>query len=343
MAPKNLTESEKARILAYHEENVSVKEICRRTGKGKTAVYNLISRAKNLPRNEVPPRKSVPGRPRKTSPTTDKLIKRAVLKNPKITAKQLKQAYPSILHNVAERTIQHRCQRDLKLHLRSPTSKPLLTRKMRVARLQFAKRYKDFTTEDWRRVMWSDESTFQCGAVRRGKLRRPQGMNPLDPRYLHLTTKHPPSVMIWGSFSGEMGRGGIYFLPKNATMNGDRYIEVLQTHMLDFYEIGDCNFFMQDNAPCHKAKRVMKWLQNKKVDVLEWPGNSPDLNPIEELWANMKLKLQEKNTSTPQQLVEALRDIWVHNIDLDYCRSLSDSMPKRIAAILKAHGGHTKY
>ena len=49
MGPKNLTDQEKARILAYHEENVSVKEICRRTGKGKTAVYSLISRAKCLP------------------------------------------------------------------------------------------------------------------------------------------------------------------------------------------------------------------------------------------------------------------------------------------------------
>ena len=124
---------------------------------------------------------------------------------------------------------------DLKLHLCSPTSKPLLTRKMRLARLNFAKKYKDFTIEDWRRVMWSDESTFQCGAVRRGKLRHPPCMSPLEPRYLHLTVKHPPSVMILGSFSGEMGWGGIYFLPKNATMNGDCYTEILQSHMLDFY------------------------------------------------------------------------------------------------------------
>ena len=110
---------------------------------------------------------------------TDKLIKRAVLKNPKITARQLKQAYSSILDNVVEHAIQHRCQMDLKLHLCSPTSKPLLTRKMRVARLKFAKKYKDFTIEDWRRGMWSDESTFQCGAVRHGKLR-------------HLSPLHEP-------------------------------------------------------------------------------------------------------------------------------------------------------
>lgn len=105
-------------------------------------------------------------------------------------------------------------------------------------------------------------------------------------------------------------------------MNGDGYIEILQINMLDFHKIGDNNLFMQDNAPCHKAKRVMKWLQNKKQVVLEWPGNSPDLNPIEELWANMKLRLQGRDTSTPQQLAKALRDIWVPDIDLDYCKRL---------------------
>ena len=174
------------------------------------------------------------------------------MKSPKITTRQLKQAYPSILDNVAERTIQHRCQKDLKLHLHSPTSKPLLTPNMRLARLKFAKKYKDFTIEDWKRAMWSDESTFQCSAEQVGVpliIIRPP-----DPQYLHLTVKHPPSAMIWGCFSGGMGRGGIYFLPKNVTLNGGRYIEVLQSHMLDFYETGECNLFMQDNAPCHKAK-----------------------------------------------------------------------------------------
>ena len=56
----------------------------------------------------------------------------------------------------------------------------------------------------------------------------------------------------------------------------------------------------------------------------------------------MKMKLKERDTSTPSQLVEALRNIWVHDIDRDYSKRLSDSIPKRIKAILKAHGGHTK-
>lgn len=70
------------------------------------------------------------GHPRKTSFATDKVLGRELLKNPRITTKQLKEAYPTIVHNVAECTIQHRCQKNLKLHLHSPILKPLLTCKM---------------------------------------------------------------------------------------------------------------------------------------------------------------------------------------------------------------------
>uniref|UniRef100_A0A0P4VZQ3 Tc1-like transposase DDE domain-containing protein n=1 Tax=Scylla olivacea TaxID=85551 RepID=A0A0P4VZQ3_SCYOL len=111
--------------------------------------------------------------------------------------------------------------------------------------------------------------------------------------------------------------------------------------MVNFYEIGDSNLFMHDTAPCHKAK-VMNWLKDKKVDVLEWPGNSPDLNPFEKLWENMKLKLQERDTSTLSTWLKH-SDIWVHDTKVDYCKTQLDSMPRHTKAIVKAHGGHSKY
>jgi arsenate reductase-like glutaredoxin family protein len=47
------------------------------------------------------------------------------------------------------------------------------------------------------------------------------------------------------------------------------------------YEIQDCEVFIQDGAPCHTSKKVMKWLTDHNIEVLDWPGNAPDLNPIE--------------------------------------------------------------
>ena len=67
MAPTNLSGEEKARILAWKTENVSTKEIARRTGRGESTIRRLTATARGLPPNVVPPRKPVPGRPRKTS------------------------------------------------------------------------------------------------------------------------------------------------------------------------------------------------------------------------------------------------------------------------------------
>ena len=69
--------------------------------------------------------------------------------------------------------------------------------------------------------------------------------------------------------------------PKGQTMNASRYISVLNDHLLNFMSIHGCTTFQQDSAPCHKVKSVMNWFQTKNVRVLKWPGNSPDLNPIE--------------------------------------------------------------
>ena len=76
---------------------------------------------------------------------------------------------------------------------------------------------------DWRKVMFSDESTSRL--VQRGYklIRRPSGVSRYDSRYIIKTVKHPKSVLLWGAFSGDKGRGGLYFLPKNVTMRGDNY------------------------------------------------------------------------------------------------------------------------
>ena len=115
---------------------------------------------------------------------------------------------------------------------------------------------------DWRIVMFCDETESTSRLVLRGYklVRTSLGVSRYDSRYIIKTVKHPTSVMVWGAFSGDKGRRGLYFLPKNVTMRGDNYLKILGHHMLPFWDIHRCNHFMQDGAPAHRSKVVKKWL-----------------------------------------------------------------------------------
>jgi hypothetical protein len=150
-----------------------------------------------------------------------RMLKRQIIKYPALTAAEIQVSVPE-LRIVSERPIQRTLQKDLNMPCRVAAMRPLLTEKMTAKRLKFAKKYRHFTKEDWAKVMYSDESTFKCLRSTRTIIRRPQGSNRYDSHYTVKTVKHPDSVMVWGSFSETLGRAGLYFLPKNTTMNGTR-------------------------------------------------------------------------------------------------------------------------
>ncbi|KAG7159582.1 hypothetical protein Hamer_G004234 [Homarus americanus] len=120
MPGTNLTREEKVRILTLIEEKVPVNEIVRRTGRNKATIHRLKAVARDLPPASVPPAKPRSGRLRKTSKTTDALLRREVLKTPHITAAELQRNHPDVLGNVAQRTIQHRLKKELHLPCRRP-------------------------------------------------------------------------------------------------------------------------------------------------------------------------------------------------------------------------------
>ncbi|KAG7168315.1 Transposable element Tc1 transposase-like 9 [Homarus americanus] len=183
-----------------------------------TLLQGVASSAAACLDSNIPPRKPIPGRPGKTTKATDKLLKSEVLKNPQISETELKKAHPIVLGNISEQTIQNHLQKELCFPSWSPAKNPLLMKQ----RLEFAKKYQKWTAEDWSKVMWSDESTFRCVTVHQGRVRRPVSASCYDSMFAKKIVKHPEFVTLWGCFSGECSHGGLYFLPKNVTMNGER-------------------------------------------------------------------------------------------------------------------------
>ncbi len=106
---------------------------------------------------------------------------------------------------------------------------------------------------------------------------------------------------------------------------------------------GDADFiFQQDLAPAHSAKATSTWFKDHGIPVLNWPANSPDLNPIENLWGIVKRKMRYARPNNAEELKATIRATWVL-ITPEQCHRLIDSMPRRIAAVIQAKGAPTKY
>lgn len=151
--------------------------------------------------------------------------------------------------------------------------------------------------------------------------------------------------MVWSVISAK-GMGRLYIV--EGTMKQDQYKRVLETRLLpqlqEWFPGNEDYIFMHDSAPCHKARSVTAFLAEKNVTVLPWPGNSPDMNPIENVWELTKRAIAKEVITTKRQLIECLIKEWHHNMKLKECtKSCIESMPRRLEAVIAAKGGITKY
>ena len=151
--------------------------------------------------------------------------------------------------------------------------------------------------------------------------------------------------MIWGCMTI---KGTGHMCKINGTMDQQLYRSILEDELLqtiDWYDL-DVNrvIFQHDNDPKHKARSVQEWLNQQPFEVLEWPAQSPDLNPIEHLWAHIKRRLNQYE-EPPKGMLEVWERVqteW-NNIDQETCGRLVESMPRRLEAVIKAKGMWTEY
>jgi len=102
--------------------------------------------------------------------------------------------------------------------------------------------------------------------------------------------------------------------------------------------------FQQDGAPSHTAKVMKKWLADYGIDLFPHPPNSPDLNPIEPLWHDLKtiIRAAPHLPTTIPKLIKAIRDAWEKLPISDIDKHIK-TMPDRVQAVLAAKGGHTRF
>jgi len=128
-------------------------------------------------------------------------------------------------------------------------------------------------------------------------------------------------------------------------MTADHYKdETLSNHLIPsidlLYPLGERCIFQQDNAPPHRATRVKEWFRENRIEVLDWPSYSPDINPIENVWGLLKQRLYRDLPRTPAAVMETFRVLWLE-LTPQYAENLAMSMFRRVDRVIARRGLRT--
>ena len=118
-------------------------------------------------------------------------------------------------------------------------------------------------------------------------------------------------------------------------------VHQVKPSLMHLFPDGD-GVFQQDNDPKHTALINKAYVRNQGWKTFEWPSQSPDLNPIENLWSILDDKVKYRRCNTEDDLFEVLQDAW-YDLDTDLLTNLADSMPRRCQAVIDSKGWPTKY
>ena len=213
----------------------------------------------------------------------------------------------------------------------------------RDARLKFVTEHKDKEYSYWEKVLWTDETKIELfGHNSRNHVWRKDG-EVYSPKNTIPTVKFGGgSIMIWGCFSAQ-GVGNMSVI--DGTMNAESYKKILQENLLPLVEklrLPHDWIFQQDNDPKHTARTTKKWFAENNVHVMQWPSQSPDLNPIENLWRYLKIQIGKRAPTTLRDLRTICQEEW-NKIPVNTCKSLVETYRNRLVAVELNKGYATKY
>lgn len=327
-------------ILALLDEGLSTRKIAAKVG-----VSNFTA---NKVRNEMRPDTTTSngGRPRVISSQQRRAIVREIISGRSSTASEVHHRLPEAQRTQTSVETVRNVLREAGLKCVHKKKKPKLTPHHMKLRLEFARKYSSWTVNDWKRVIWSDETKInRLGSDgRKHCWKKPGGQ--LQSHHVQETIKFGGgSLMIWGCM---LYQGVGWMCRIDGRMDANLYTEILADYVkqsAQYYGLNlDDMVFQQDNDSKHTSKQAQKWLSDNDVKVLDWPSQSPDLNPIEHLWDHLKRRLNdyEEQPTSMHELWQRVEAEW-NKIPAEVCGRLIESMPRRIEAVLKAKGGHTDY
>ncbi|CAK9809220.1 Transposable element Tc3 transposase [Anthophora quadrimaculata] len=327
---KQLDKSEIDQILLLRSQNKTITKIEKLLNRSRHVVYNFLKSPKIYGK-----RKST-GRP----PATTERDRRAILhvaSNCKGTARKIAEE-AGVSANV--RTVRRILQRSKHIQRKKLKAKPPLSEQHKEARLKFARDHV-WWRKKWRNVIFSDEKKFNLDG--------PDGWNYYfhdlrkEEQYLSRRQMGGGNVMVWAGI-GYHDKTDINFL--SGRVNSEKYIKLIDDQLSKHAtRIAGCTFiFQQDNAAIHTARCVKAYFNSKHVTCLEWPARSPDLNIIENIWAELSRKVYEdgKQYKNVMELKQSIVTNW-SLLRQKHIKKLFKSIPNPLLDVIQRKGGFTKY
>jgi transposase len=301
-------------------EGLSYSAIARKLEITKTSVYrHLAWWKKGVPVEGIKPN----CRPQKVTPQLRQTLGQLVARSDVPTSNTLAKTISAKTGTpITSRTVCRHLSNYMGYQSSVPRAVPLLTSLQQQKRVEWCLQHRDF---NWDNVWFSDETyievNYKCTPVWHKSGKRPTFQKP----------KFSAKIMCWGAVSTRLKSK---LAVVEGTMTSFRYVDTLKTYLVGKKSESDINkmIFQQDNASCHTAKHTRAFFSEVGLTVLPWPANSPDLNPIENIWSVLKQRVEKHAVKTKDDLIRVVKAEW-SSLDMDLIRRTIYSMKNRIEQV----------
>lgn len=232
--------------------------------------------------------------------------------------------------NVSRQTISNRLK-EINYKFIIPINKPPLTEIHINARLKWAH---DHINYDFSKVFFSDETSIWLRFNEKRWVDCNEGVNDYD----HVP-RHTIKLNVWGYISMNYG-SKIYIFTENLT--SELYEQILIKHIKKLTDKNKDIVYQDDNDSKHRSKRITEFKKTNNINSLTWPSNSPDLNPIENIWGLLKNQIKKHTIKNIKEFEIVVRSCW-NEISQETINNTILSMDKRIQEVIKNNGGSINY
>ena len=212
----------------------------------------------------------------------------------------------------------------------------LISPKNKKERTDWVTKYASWRSSKWQKVVWTDEKIFELHP-QTGKLMI--RIMPNEARTDHAMAKVQQGggrVMFWGAISHQ---GTLMLLKVKGWVDSIKYQRMMEEDILPLLrkKLGRSFILQQDNAGPHTSNSTMNFFEQEKVELLEWPSQSPDLNPIENVWAWLQAQINKKSFQNIRELEHEIMELW-ENMDITLVRAFLSVLPKKWKFIQATNG-----